>query len=167
MDRSEFQLPLEEKIQWMIDTNGWAVEPVSPVPDVDPPVPAYSYSIGLPAAVDFPDVAVFGLPPVAAKGLIDLVATARQGGTEIPLGVELVGLLDGDLRCLFAPVDVAEWSSMFSTATQWYQGTAYEMVQMMYPDRSGVLPYEAGYERRMRFAQPVVGSIPGDRPAGG
>lgn len=159
MDRSEFQLPLEEKIGWMIETNGWAIEPVSPVPDSDPPVPAYSYSIGLPAAATFPDVAVFGLTPVAAKGLIDLVARARQGGTELPLGAELIGLLDNDLRCLFAPIDLAEWEPMFPTATVWYGEAPFEMVQLLYPDRAGVLPYEDGYERRMRLAQPVVGQV--------
>ena len=57
----------------------------------------------MPAAVGFPEVAVFGLTPVAANGLVTLVADACRGGTEIPLGVELVGLLDNDLRCMFAP----------------------------------------------------------------
>lgn len=160
MDRSEFQLPLEEKIRWMIDTNGWAVEPVSPVRDSDPPVPAYSYSIGLPDAVEFPDVAVFGLTPVAAKGLIDLVAGELQGGTEIPVGVELVGLLNGELRCAFARIDVDRWAPMFETAAEWYQGTSFEMVQLMYPDRSGFMPYEAGYDQRMRYAQPLIGDPP-------
>jgi hypothetical protein len=34
------------------------------------------------------------------------------------------------------------------------------MVQLMYPDRSGFMPYESGYEQRMRFAQPVIGEFP-------
>jgi len=40
VDRSEFQLPLDEKIEWMIETNGWAIEPVQPVPEAQPPVPS-------------------------------------------------------------------------------------------------------------------------------
>jgi hypothetical protein len=159
-DRSEFQLPLAEKIQWMIETNGYAVEPVAPVPNADPPVPAYSYSIGLPAAVEFPDVAVFGLTPVAANGLIGLVADARRGGTEIPIGVELVGLLDNDLRCAFAEIDLDTWAPMFATAAAWYEGEPFSMVQLLFPDRNGFMPYEPGYDQRMRYAQPVIGSIP-------
>jgi len=157
VDRSEFQLPLDEKIEWMIETNGWAIEPVQPVPEAQPPVPAYSYSIGLPAAVEFPEVAVFGLTPIAAKGLIELVVGALRGGTEIPVGIELVGLLDHDLRCAFAAVDLTEWAPMFPTAFSWYRDAAFEMVQMFYPDRRGVMPYEEGYDARMRLAQPVVG----------
>jgi hypothetical protein len=158
-DRSEFQLPHAEKIEWMIETNGFAVEPVAPDPDSDPPVPAYSYTIGLPAAVDFPEVAVFGLTPVAANGLIGLIADARRGGTEIPLGVELVGLLDNDLRCAFCLVDLDVWEPMFSTASAWYQGESFTVVQLFYPDRNGFMPYEAGYDQRMRYAQPVIGSF--------
>ena len=75
--------------------------------DTDPPTPAYAYTIGVPAAVDFPEVAVFGLTPAAANGLLGLVVDACRGGTEIPLGVEVVGLLDNDLRCAFGPVDLA------------------------------------------------------------
>ena len=101
MELPDFHIPHAEKIEWMIETNGWALEPVEARPDTDPPTPAYAYSIGMSDAVAFPDVAVFGLTPVAANGLVTLVADACRGGTEIPLGVELVGLLDNELRCCF------------------------------------------------------------------
>ncbi len=153
-----------DKIGWMVEQQGWALEPVPERPETDPPTPAYAYSIGVPAAVGFPEIAVFGLVPVAAKGLVGLVVDARRGGTEIPLGVELVGLLDNELRCLFAPIDLREWGPMFETAISWYRGAPFEMVQMIYPDRNGFLPYETGYEQRMRLAQPVVGDA---RPGNG
>lgn len=159
MELPDFHIPHAEKIEWMIETNGWALEPVAAQPESDPPVPGYAYSIGMPDAVSFPDVAVFGLTPVAANGLVTLVADACRGGTEIPLGVELVGLLDNDLRCVFAPIDLGEWGALFETATAWYRGVSHPMVQLLYPDRNGFMPYEAGYEQRLRLAQPVVGSF--------
>lgn len=148
-----------EKIEWMIETSGWALEPVAADPTVDPPIPAHAYSIGMPDAVDFPDVAVFGLAPVAANGLVTLVADACRGGTEIPLGIELVGLLDNELRCLFAPIDLDEHPALFATARSWAKGESISMVQLLYPDRNGFLPYEAGFEQRMRLAQPVIGTL--------
>ena len=159
MELPDFHIPHAEKIEWMIETNGWALEPVAPDIENDPPIPGYAYSIGLPEAVGFSDVAVFGLTPVAANGLITLVADACRGGTDIPLGVELVGLLDNDLRCLFAPVDLRTWGSYFSTATAWYRGEPFDVVQLMYPDRNGFMPYETGYEQRMALAQPVIGTV--------
>lgn len=158
MELPDFHIPHADKIEWMIETNGWALEPVAPRVDTEPPTPAYAYTIGVPALTGFPEIAVFGLTPAAANGLVGLVVDALRGGTEIPLGVELVGLLDNDLRCLFAPVDVGVHGTAFATATAWYEGAPYSMVQLLYPDRNGFMPYEDGYDRRMRVAQPVLGS---------
>ena len=159
MELPDFKIPHAEKIEWMIESNGWALEPVAADPDSEPPTPGYAYSIGFPSAAQFPDVAVFGLTPVAANGLVTLVADARRGGTEIPLGVELIGLLDNELRCMFAPIDLDRWGPWFATAAAWYRGEAFEMVQLLYPDRNGFMPYEAGFEQRMTFAQPVIGTV--------
>lgn len=148
-----------EKIEWMIETNGWALEPVAPNAEAVPPTPAYAYTIGLPALTGFAELAVFGLTPVAANGLIGLVIDALQGGTEIPVGTELVGLFDNDLRCYFAPIDPANAVSWFSTAHAWYRGETFDVVQLLFPDRNGFMPYEPGFEQRMRRAQPVVGTV--------
>lgn len=161
MEMPDFHIDHAEKIEWMIETKGYAVEPVAPDASTDPPSPAYTYTIGVPAAFGFPEIAVFGLTPVASSGLLDLVADALRGGTEIPLGIELVGLLDNELRCLFAPVDVERWGPLFETSIAWYRGSPFELVQMMYPDRNGFMPYEPGFEQRLRFAQPVIGELGG------
>ena len=157
----DFHIDHAEKIQWMIETKGFAVEPVAADPSADPPSPAYTYTIGVPAAVGYPEIAVFGLTPVASTGLLELVVGACRGGTEIPVGIELVGLLDNDLRCLFAPIDLEQWSGHFATATAWYRGEPFDLVQMLYPDRNGFMPYEAGFDQRMRYAQPVIGAVGG------
>ena len=159
MELPDFHIDHAEKIDWMIETKGWALEAVSARPELDPPTPSYAYSIGVPAAVGFTEVAVFGLAPAAANGLVQLVVDACRGGTEIPLGVELLGVLDNELRCLFAPIDLEESGDWFPTAFAWYRGEPFRMTQLLFPDRSGFMPYEAGYEQRMRFAQPVVGIV--------
>ncbi|MDQ3469314.1 MAG: DUF4262 domain-containing protein [Actinomycetota bacterium] len=148
-----------EKIEWMIETDGYAVEAVLADGSADPPRPSYTYTVAFPDHTGFADVAVMGLTPVASKGLLGLVADLLRGGAEIPLDVELVGLLDNDLRCRFAAIDLDVWGGLFATAAAWYRGEPFEMVQLMYPDRSGFLPYEAGYERRMRYAQPVLAPV--------
>ena len=155
----DFKIPHAEKIEWMIETAGWALEPVQPNPDTVPPTPAYCYTIGLPALTGFAELALFGLTPVAANGLLSLVVDLLRDGTEIPLGVELVGLLDNDLRCIFAAIDLSEHAQLFATATAWYRGAPFQMVQLLWPDRNGFLPTEAGYAQQMRLAQPVLGAI--------
>ena len=98
-----FHIDHSEKIEFMIETDGFALEAVAPQRELDPPVGGYSYTIGFPTHVGFSDIVVFGLTPVAARGLIGMVAEVLRGGTEIPLGVELVGFLDNELRCCFGP----------------------------------------------------------------
>lgn len=161
MELPDFHIPHAEKIEWMIETHGWALEAVVPDATTDPPTPASAYSIGMRDAVDFPDVAVFGLAPAASNGLITLVADACRGGTQIPIGVEVVGLLDNDLRCVFAPIDPVTASDHFATAVSWFRGEPLDMVQLMYPDRNGFLPYESGFDQRMRLAQPIIGEPSG------
>ncbi len=161
MELPDFHIPHAEKIEWMIETNGWALEPVTPDASATPPRPAYAYTIGVPALTGFGEIAVFGLTPSAANGLIGLVIDALRGGTEIPLGVELVGLLDNELRCMFAPIADPGGSDWFGTASAWYRGAPFDVVQLLYPDRNGFMPYEAGFERRMRLAQPIVGEVTG------
>jgi Domain of unknown function (DUF4262) len=148
-----------EKIEWMIETDGYAMEVVPPDPDSDPPQAGYSYTVNFPDHVGFADVVVFGLTPVAARGLIGLVGETLAAGTEIPVGAEVVGLLDNELRCCFAQVDLAEWVGLFATAQAWYRSEDFEVVQLVYPDRNGFLPYEAGFDQRLRFAQPVIGNV--------
>ncbi len=150
-----------DKIGWMIETNGWALEASGPQPDTDPPTPAYAYTIGLTALTGFSEIAVFGLAPAAANGLIGLAVDALRGGTQIPYVTELIGLFDNDLRSFFAPVDLAQYGYVFTTAAAWYKGEPFAMTQLLYPDRNGFMPYETGYDQRMRFAQPVIGRLSG------
>jgi hypothetical protein len=155
----DFHIDHAEKIEWMIETDGFAVEPVPPDTSSDPPRAGYTYTIGFPDHVSFPDVVVFGLRPVEARGLLGLVRDLCRDGTEIPLGVEVVGLLDNELRCLFAPVDVADWAPLFTTAAAWYRGEPFDVVQLVYPDPNGFLPYEAGFDQRRVLSQPVIGAV--------
>jgi hypothetical protein len=158
-DLPDFHIPHAEKIEWMIETAGWALEPVNADLESDPPTPPYAYTIGFPATFGFPDILVFGLTPVAIRGLIDMVAGLLRGGTEIPIGVELVGLFDNDLRCVFAPIDLSVWGGLVEVSTAWYRGVEQPMVQLLWPDRNGFLPTEAGFDQRKVHAQPVIGSV--------
>ena len=118
----------------MIEEHGWAIEPVAARPELDPPEAGYIYTIGFPEAFDFPEVVLFGLTPAAARGLFDLLADLLSGGTEIPLGVELMGLFDNELRCVFAPIDLAEWGPMFATGVAWHRGAPFGIVQLLWPE---------------------------------
>ncbi|MFM7125869.1 MAG: DUF4262 domain-containing protein [Actinomycetota bacterium] len=166
-DLPDFHIPHADKIDWMIETSGWALEPVAPFYDSDPPRPGYAYSIGIPHRFAFTEIVVFGLTPVAAKGLVDLVLEQVGAGVDIPRGVPLTGLFDNDLRCVFADVDLTVHGHLFETARRWHRGLDFAMVQLLWPDRSGWLPYESGFDRAVSPAQPVIGRVEAVDGAGG
>lgn len=159
MELPDFHIPHAEKIEWMVETHGWAMEPVAARTDTDPPLAGYVYTVGFPEAFGFPELVVFGLTPAAARGLFDMVAGLLRDGTEIPLGVDLTGLFDNDLRCRFAPIDPEQVPPLLGTAVAWRKGRPFDAVQLLWPDRNGFLPHEAGFDRRMVLAQPVVADV--------
>jgi hypothetical protein len=128
--------------------------------DTEPPLPSYAYTIGFPGTFGFPEVAVFGLTPIAANGLLTMLADLLRGGTELPIGAEFLGLFDGELRGVLLDVDVEARSAFFATAIAWHRGAGFDVVQLLWPDRNGFLPYEPGFEQRLRLAQPVLGTAP-------
>lgn len=156
MELPDFHIPHAEKIEWMVETHGWAMEPVAARADTDPPRAGYVYTIGYPEAFGFPEVVVFGLTPATARGLFDMIADMLRSGTEIPLGVELLGFFDGELRCVFAPIADDVGRELLGTAVAWRRGAPFTAVQLLWPDRNGFLPTEVGFDQRVVLAQPVV-----------
>lgn len=142
-----------DKIAWVIETNGWCAEPVAA--HEDPPTPGYTYTIGFESTYGHPEVVIFGLQPVAARGLLDLVATQLEAGLVLPEGT-FVGLLDNDLPAALLPLDVAEFGDLFPDARAFHGQHGFRMSQFVWPDRQGLLPWNEGYDERLRLAQPVL-----------
>ena len=142
----DFHIPHAEKIEWMIETAGWALERGERL----------CYTIGLHERFGFPEIAIGGLTPVAAKGLVDLVVEQLDGGVAIPLDVPLVGLLDNELRCVFSTVDLEQHRGEFATGLAWTKGRVFPVVQLVWPDRAGLLPHESGCDARTVAVQPLI-----------
>lgn len=147
-----------EKIEWMIDTHGWAVEPVAPVEDPAAPAAGYTYTIGLESMVGHPELVVFGLAPAAARGLLDLAVQQLRAGVALPVSQPFVGLLDNDLRAMLVPVDVGVHGRRFPTVQRVYGEQAWRMLQFVWPARSGAFPWEDTWPHELRLAQPVIGT---------
>jgi len=158
-DLPNFHIPHMEKIEWMVETFGWATESVDPgvaKAANGSPFPTYSYSLNFTEVTSFPNVVVCGLTPVACKGLFDLVVDVAAGN-DIEIGAELLGLFDGEQRARFVPVAMSDWGHLFATATSWYKTKSFSVVQLLWPDRNGFLPGEAGFDQRLTFTQPFLG----------
>ena len=146
-----------DKIAWIVEENGWAAEPVAPVEEPEPR-PGYTYTIGFESHFGRPEVVIFGLQGVAARGLLGMIADQHGGGVELPVGAVFVGLLEGDLPCALLDVDVAGHAALFPDAAAFHADVGFRMQQFVWPDRAGRLPWDDGYDERLRLAQPVIGT---------
>lgn len=153
-------MALRDKLAWMIETTGWLLEPVAADTTTDPPFPGYGYTIGFEQTFGFPEVVIVGLKPVAAKGLAELIANLLRGGTQIPIGELFLGLYDGEQRAALLPVDVASMGGLFASAAAWYGDQPFRMVQLVWPDRTGWLPWEPGFDAQTAAIQLLLGDPP-------
>ena len=148
-------MPQADKIRWVVENQGWCAEPVAGMED--PPQPPYTYTIGFQSSYGHPEVVIFGLQPVAARGLMQMMADHLAAGGQLPTGV-FVGLLDNDLPSALLPVDLTTYDELFEADSTFYGDEEFRVSQFLWPDKGGRLPWDEGYEERLRLAQPVIGS---------
>lgn len=154
-----------DKIEFMLEQEGWAMDAVRARADLDPQMPTYSYTVGFEDRFGFPEVCVFGLKPVTCRGLFDMVADALAGGTEFPVGPAFIGLLDGGQPSAFLPVDAAGAIAMFPSIAEHHTlagqaPDAYRLVQLAWPDPAGALPWEPNFSPRLAPVQLLLGEPP-------
>lgn len=154
-----------DKVEFMLEREGWAIDAVPARIDLDPPIPRYAYTVGLEDRFGFPELCLFGLTPVACRGLFGLVVDALAGGTDLPVGAAFIGLLDGGQPCAFLPVDATLSAAMFPALTEHHvlrgePADSFTMVQFAWPDQAGNLPWEIGFSAQLAPVQLLLGEPP-------
>ena len=115
--------------------------------------PAFAYSLGLFENLGQPEVILFGLDLDTMHTLInDVGELARKRGC-FRNGDTSDELLEG-YTCGFRHVTLENLRNRM-TYTQWYYGhDEFPAVQLVWPDMSGKLPWELGFDERYRGDQP-------------
>jgi Domain of unknown function (DUF4262) len=116
--------------------------------------PGFVYSIGLWSFRRVPDVIVVGAPGRHGVELVTRYAELARAGRRLRPGGPYVDLLPGPpvMVELVAPSRYAEW---FTSAFDFYPTGDFPAYQLLWPDRDGNWPWQAGWRRR-EFPQPVL-----------
>ncbi|WP_265523173.1 DUF4262 domain-containing protein [Oerskovia flava] len=141
-------------VREQIDAYGWTVVSVRPE---DPSAQEFQYTVGL-WDKRIPELIVYGLAEEAGGRLLDDVAERLLGGTSIPDGERIEGLLDGG----YAPQlrSVVELADPLGCAYETY-GCEVPVRQLVLPDKAHRMPWEQGFNPRC--AQPALYS-PAESP---
>lgn len=132
-------------------------------PDAEGADPPFTYTVGMWKNFGMPEMCVYGLPPVAAAGILNTIREAVRKGTVFELEKRHSEVAEG-FHTVFA--DIKKEDNVFNWARMYYdrrgsQGDQnFPRWQVIWPDEFDVFPWEDGFNERFRNYQPELGEWP-------
>ena len=140
-----------------IDKFGWAVRLVG---DAEGDSPNFQYSAGITDRCGSPELLVIGLAQKVGHWVVNEYAQRCVAGETFDAGRTYDGFLEGHL-IIFLDVDSRLASAEYTTWTDWYyQRKGFPLRQLVWPDKAGVFPWQAGFPEELRRLQPILGKPP-------
>ncbi len=118
--------------------------------------PAYSFTVGMFENFAQPELIVFGLEEEVAHELLNAAADEADAGHQYLDGSKLDGLLV-DYPVRFVTVPKTCYAEHLGLAVWAYEGDSFPCVQMVWPDKQGRWPWDAGVREGFAASQPVLG----------
>ena len=120
--------------------------------------PPSAFSLGFYANYGLPEVIVFGLPAKTAQQLLNIVAIRIAGEKKPYETYKAYDNVAEGMKIAFIPVARRHYPAYFGYAGWFYQSinTDFPAIQMVWPDKQGRLPWEAGYDRSFSKFQPLL-----------
>jgi hypothetical protein len=153
--RDEATDDVERKVLEDVEEHGLHVVHVP----TDDDGPGYSFSIGLWHNFDQPEVMVFGLPPEVAGELLNAIADEADDGKRFLADQRHEGLLV-DYPVRFLTVPPTAYEEFLGLAMWAYAGGEFPCVQLVWPDKQGRWPWDAGVRDGFAAGQPILGCRP-------
>ena len=151
---------VSEKVVADVRKHGWSTINVFG----DQEGPGFSYTVGLYLAHRCPELIAFGLPPRTAHGFFGGVFELAAKGEPVPPQGRYDGLAQG-LPVWFRPILFEHREGHLGFANWFYASLPrpYPVSQMVWPDRAGRFPWQAGFSDEFRGEQPFLWT-PGPLP---
>jgi hypothetical protein len=119
-------------------------------------LPPFSYSIGIERSLGMPELIVIGLKTQVAAAAINECYAQMKSGAAIAPGARVAGLLGGGFECVIGEVAPAHIKEYMGWAKWLYKGTAFRAYQIIFPNTSGVFPWEPETTEWFRNWQPLL-----------
>jgi hypothetical protein len=145
---------LLDRIRAEIEAHGWQVVLFPAEGDA----PAYGHTVGLSTRFDHPELVICGLDEGADGGVMhDVLEAAAElvaGGHRFEPGATNADLLDDHLVAV-RPVDPKFAASLLEVAAE-VLGTEVRALQLVWPDRRGLMPWSPACDPVVRARQPLL-----------
>jgi hypothetical protein len=141
----------ERKVVTDVQRHGWHVIKVGPGGDT----PGWAYTIGLFHTFGHPEIILFGLPLDTAHVLLNTAGAAIRAGKGFQPDVPYDDFLQG-YDCVLKATH-AQWHKAFVGFAIWfYRPTDFPVLQLFWPDRDRVMPWEPAASPWQRAHQPLL-----------
>jgi hypothetical protein len=148
----------EKDVLTRLEATGWFVNKVA----ADKIGPGFAYSFGLYDSFNHPEIILFGLPPETMHQLINDIGKQLQNGIRYADGDQTHDLLEGYV-CQFGLVDRHWYKTTLTWAGWFYKSVDFPALQLFWPDKAGLFPWNPGCNERVQTAQPDLRKPPTQR----
>ncbi|MGW1768255.1 DUF4262 domain-containing protein [Streptomyces sp. NPDC002073] len=143
----------------VIDRHGWQV---SMVP-ADDEGPGWAYTVGLWHRLRMPEVAMFGLDIPLMQAVLNDLGRQAVEGQPLEAGQERHDV--ASVPVVLRAVDYRWYRAFFGTAIGYYRKPPFPVLQVVWPNRDGVFPWQPGGEGLLS-RQPRLDLHPDEHPVG-
>jgi len=147
----------DQKLFDDIENFGWHCLHVLEEDELQP----FSFTIGLYATFGHPEVLIYGLQRSTAHEILALVAEAAKSGKPIDASLPTEDLLYG-FSCVLVPIAKDQYEEHLGTAMWFYEHESFPAIQVVWPNRDGIYPWDENASEAFKKAQPVIGIPIGD-----
>jgi hypothetical protein len=140
----------------IIDKYGWHVMTVAPRVDSQDKQEWFSYSTGLYARFQQPEVIIFGLDNETASGMVNEIGSGFKAGRKFSIGTDCEDIFADGVLCQFKEVH-SSWYPEYVGFSQWfYEGEYFPLWQCFWPDDSGFFPWQPECHPEVAESQPLL-----------
>ena len=117
--------------------------------------PAFAYSIGLYENFKHPEIILFGLDLGVMHRLINDVGKRIREGQRFDEARRYDDFFKG-YQCEFRNVNPSRYEGLLTYDIWYYKRSPFPVLQMIWPDRGGLFPWEEGFDEGFRKEQPIL-----------
>lgn len=118
-------------------------------------LPSFACTIGLWKNYQHPELISFGLPVSSLQHILNIAAeTVKEGKTIVPGRAYDDFFENGTAE--FVKVDTNNLGDYFGYVIDFYKTDIFPALQLVWPDRNNLLPWESGFEEEFKYKQPLL-----------
>lgn len=141
----------DRKLLADVAQHGWHIVGVN----ADEHGPDFAFSVGIFHTLAHPEILIMGLRHKIAAQLINLIGDAIREGQRYEAGGRYDDIADG-YPLAFVTMDPRYYREYLGYALWFYRTLDFPVLQCVWPDKSGILPWQAGFDSRFFQSQRVL-----------